>query len=256
MKSLIAFTKKEMLSHFRSFKLPVLASVFVLVAVMNVLTAKFTPWLLEIMSESLELSGMVISEVSAKAIDSWVQFFKNLPMCLIAFVIIESNIFTKEYRSGTLIMSLTKGMQRYKVVLSKLIVLVGFWTVGFWVNFGITYGLTEVLWDDTAVKNVLFAALLQWIFGLWVTSLIVIFSTFAKSNVVVLAGGAGEIFAIYLISMLPKIKEYLPTFLTDGNSLIYGISKPEEYIPVIIITVALTVFCAVLSFLLFNKKQL
>ena len=38
---------------------------------------------------------------------------------LIAFVLLQSSIFTREYTSGTLTLSLTKGLARYKVVLSK-----------------------------------------------------------------------------------------------------------------------------------------
>ena len=101
MKSMIAFMKKEWMEQLRSSKVMILGILFVLFGVMNPAVAKLTPWLLELMSESLAESGMVITGVTIGAMDSWVQFFKNIPMALIVFILLESNIFTKEYQTGT-----------------------------------------------------------------------------------------------------------------------------------------------------------
>ena len=110
MRSLLAFTKKEITEQARTGKLLFLGILFVLFGIMNPAVAKLTPWLMEQMADSLADMGMNITEVTVTAMDSWVQFFKNIPMALIAFVLLESSIFTKEYRSGTLILSLTKGL--------------------------------------------------------------------------------------------------------------------------------------------------
>ena len=63
MKSLIAFTKKEVTEQIRLGKLMILTILFVLFGVMNPAVAKLTPWLLEIMSDSLAESGMTITGV-------------------------------------------------------------------------------------------------------------------------------------------------------------------------------------------------
>ena len=109
MRSLIVFMKKEIMEQIRSGRLMILGILFVLFGIMNPAIAKLTPWLLETMADSLAESGMIITDVKVSALDSWVQFFKNMPMGLIAFVLLESSIFTKEYTSGTLVLSLTKG---------------------------------------------------------------------------------------------------------------------------------------------------
>ena len=98
-------------------------------------------------------TGMTITAVSVSALDSWVQFFKNIPMALIIFVILESNIFTGEYRSGTLVLSLTKGLDRYKVLIAKTAVLTVLWTLGFWVCYGITYGCNRIFWEEQAAQH-------------------------------------------------------------------------------------------------------
>ena len=106
MKSLLAFIKKEITEQIRSGKVLFLTLLFVLFGIMNPAVAKLTPWLLETMADSLAESGMVVTSVTVSAMDSWMQFFKNMPIGLLVFILMESNIFSKEYQSRTLILSL------------------------------------------------------------------------------------------------------------------------------------------------------
>ena len=119
MKGMLAFIKKEWLETVRSGRLGILAVVFVILGIMNPAIAKMTPLMMELMTDSLAEMGMNITEVYVDAMTSWTQFFKNIPIGLIAFVLICSNTFTKEYQSGTLVLVLTKGLARYKVVAAK-----------------------------------------------------------------------------------------------------------------------------------------
>ena len=112
MRAFLAVFKKEWMEQLRSSRFIILTILFVMFGIMNPAIAKLTPWLLKVMAESLEESGMVVTTVEVDAITSWVQFFKNVPMALIVFVLMQSNIFTKEYQSGTLVLALTKGLHR------------------------------------------------------------------------------------------------------------------------------------------------
>jgi len=254
--SLIAFLKKELTEQLRSGRLLILGLLFVLFGIMNPAIAKLTPWLLEIMADSLAESGMIITDVKVSAMDSWVQFFKNLPMSLIVFVLLESSIFTKEYSSGTLVLSLTKGLHRYKVVISKALVLTVLWTLGYWLCFGITYGYNAYFWDNSIAKNLTFSVVCWWLFGVTVIALMVLFSTVAKSNTGVLLGTGGVILASCMIGLLPKYGKYLPTYLADGNSLIYGLAENRTFIPSLIIAVTVSIICFAVSIPLFNKRRL
>ena len=53
MNAFIAFTKKEWLETIRSGKLVILTVLFLLFGIMNPAIAKLTPWMMELMSESL-----------------------------------------------------------------------------------------------------------------------------------------------------------------------------------------------------------
>lgn len=256
MKSLIAFIKKEIIEQVRLGRLTVLLILFAALGIMNPAVAKLTPWIFEILSDSLGEMGFNMTLAEVSAMDSWVQFFKNIPIGIIVFVIIYSSIFTKEYSSGTLILSLTKGLKRHNVVISKALVLVVTWTVFYFMCFGITYGYNEYFWDNSIAKNLILSVACWWIFGLFIISLTVFFSTLASSNTVVLCGVGGVAIVSYVVSFIPKINKYLPTLLTDGNSLIYGVKEPQEYVAAIIITLILSIACFVLSVPIFNKKQL
>ena len=256
MRVFLAFLKKEILAQLRTARLPILAGVFVLFGIMNPAIAKLTPWLLDQMSEAMAQTGMTITAGSVSALDSWVQFFKNIPMALIIFVILESNIFTGEYRSGTLVLSLTKGLDRYKVLIAKTAVLTVLWTLGFWVCYGITYGCNRIFWEEQAAQHLLLSVSSWWVFGLWVLMLVVLFSTVIGSNIGVLGSTAGMVLVTYLLSLLPKLKEYLPTYLIESGSLIYGMAAPSDYVRSLVVTGVLSAVIFAVSIPLFNKKQL
>ena len=256
MRSLVAFLKKEMLEQARTGKLMFLGILFVLFGIMNPAVAKLTPWLLEMFADSLEGSGMTITAVTITALDSWVQFYKNIPMALIAFVLLQGGIFTKEYASGTLVLSLTKGLARFKVVIAKTAVLLILWTVGYWMCFGITYAYNASFWDNAIAKSLAFSAVCWWIFGVFVITLMILFSTITNANAGVLLGSGGIVLICAVIGLIPKCGKYLPTFLMDGNSLIYGLSEPKVYLASLVITAAAALLCFAVSIPIFNQKQL
>ena len=256
MRSFVAFTKKEITAQVRSGKIAVIGLVFLLLGLMNPAIAKLTPWLYNMLSESLAESGVTITAVSVSAMDSWVQFFKNMPIALIAFVLLESSIFTKEYESGSLILSLTKGLNRYKVVLSKTCLLIALFTVAYFLSYGITYVYNDWFWDNSVAHHLTVAVLLWWLFGVWVISLVCLFSVVFKSNTGVLLLTGGTVLAIYLLGLIPAIGEWMPTCLTDGNSLIYGAKMPNAYGAAIAVTAPSIFVCIFIGISIFNKKQM
>lgn len=52
--------------------------------------------MVEMLSDSMAENGLIVTNVQVDALTSWTQFFKNIPIVLIAFVLIYSDIFTKE----------------------------------------------------------------------------------------------------------------------------------------------------------------
>ncbi len=256
MKSLIAFTKKELLGQVRSAKLWIVLGVFFAFGLMNPGITAITPWLFEIMKEALEQSGMNITVTSVNALDSWAQFYSNISVALIVFGVVYGTSFTKEYRTGTLILSLTKGLERYKVIVAKSSMLCAVWTVAYWLCFTVTYVINDLVWDNSVAHSLGLSAVCWWLYGIFVISLITMFSTVFSSFGGVALGVGGVIFVESLITIIPKVIEYLPSMLMGSLSLVYGLEEPKEFIASIIITSVLTVAFFVVSVPIFNKKQL
>lgn len=256
MKQLTTFIKKEFLEQLRNSKIIILGTLCCLFGIMNPATAKLLPWLLEIMSEQLSENGMYITEIQVDALTSWTQFFKNLPIFLIVFIVMFSSILTAEYQKGTLINVVTKGMKRWKILISKLLTMSVCWTVGFLVTFGITYGYNAYFWDNDIALHLLFAAFGYYFIGLWLISVLLLGSVVLKSSsgVTLFVGAA---FAVsYFLGFLPAFREYVPTFLLSSNELLMGAIHRNECLVAIGVTFFLTILNGFLSVLFFNKKTI
>ncbi len=256
MKSLLAFMKKEYLEAARTGKLMILILLFVLFGIMNPAIAKLTPWMMEMFANTMTESGLIVTNVPVNAMTSWAQFFKNIPIALIAFVLIFSDIFTKEYKSGTLLLVLTKGLSRYKVVLAKTVLLLSFWTVGYGICFAITYGYNAYFWDNGIANNLFFSVAIWWLFGVWAICLVVLFSSLLQSNTGVSLCTGGSVLLAYLFSIIPKVKAYSPTILMNANSLLIGADGTKAYIKAIVMAASLCIVCVAVSIPIINKKQL
>lgn len=256
MKPMISFIKKEFIAQLRSKKVMILALVFAFIGITNPIIAKLTPWILKIASDTLEGSGISIGEIEVTALDSWLQFFSNLSIVLIVFVVLQSNIFTKEYSKGTLILVLTKGFERVKVVISKLFVMIVLWTICYLICFASTYLINIFLWDNSLAKSLVFAVFIWWFFGVFVLFLITLFSCMFNSNIGVLGLTGGVVLVLYVVSFITKVKRFIPMILTEGANIVYGLQKPSYYLIALCITLLLMALSLLLSIINFNKKKL
>lgn len=138
--------------------------------------------------EWMEGSGLTITEAKADALTSWVQFYKNIPIALIVFLLMFSGIITAEYQKGTLINMITKGLSRWKIVMSKSVVLLLLWSFGYWMCYGITYGYNEYFWDNSIAEDVGFSTFCVYMLGVWLIALMMLLSTLFSSGAAVSAG--------------------------------------------------------------------
>lgn len=251
-----AYLKKEWMELCRTGRLVILLLVFSLFGIMNPALAKLTPWMMEIMAESLADAGLVTTAVTVDAMTSWTQFYKNIPMALIIFILMNSGSFTAEYQRGTLIPVVTKGLSRRKIVLGKGLTILASWTGLYLLCFGITYGYNAYFWDNGTAEHLLSAAALIWLFGAWVTALLVFFSVISRSSTQVLLGTGGVAMGTYLLGMFPRLGKVLPTRLMDGMSLLQGVYAPRDYSVSLVGAALMIILCMVLAVVLFDRKQL
>lgn len=252
MKSFIAFTKKEFLELFRTYKILIIAAVFLVFSMMNPVIAKLTPLLVE----NFMPEGMNMTIPEPGAIDSWMQFYKNLPLCLIVFVIVFSGILTVEISNGTLINMLTKGLSRTNVIISKLLTMIIMWTFSYILYFVVTYVYTIYLFPES-INNIIYAALMYYIFGIFIISVMIFASSMFNSNYGVLLFTGGVTVVLFLINIIPKIQRYNPLKLINDNmSLLQNkLSVGDFKFALITLTVMCIVFI-ISAVPIFNKKQI
>lgn len=256
MRTFYAFLRKEGMEQIRSGRLLLLVLIFILFGIMNPAMAKITPWLMQTMSESLESTGLTVGTVEIDALTSWTQYYKNMQMAVIIFVILVSNSLAKEYQSGTLILVVTKGLARFKIMLAKTCMLLLTWTGCYWLCFGITYAYNAYFWDNGIASNLLFTAICYWLFGIWIVALMMFFSAVAKGNTMVLVG-TGVIYAgSNLLAMFGKIAAYMPTKLTSGLALLTAETTMDDYYQAIGVTLVISVAAIAAGVLIFNKRML
>lgn len=256
MKSFLAFFKKEWTEQLRTGRLTILFILFILFGIMSPAIAKLTPWMMETFSSSLAENGMIVTNMEVTAITSWTQFYKNIPIGFIVFVLITCDFFTGEYQKGTLVLVLTKGLSRVKALLAKTLMMIILWTAGFFLCYSITYGYTAYFWDNSIVQHLAFAAFGYYLFGVWMISIMVLCSSFVSSNIGVIFGTFASFIGTYLISFLPSLKKYVPIRLTDSMSIVTGTLLPEDITWAICITLFFILINFIFAIFAFNKCNL
>lgn len=254
MRQLAAFTKKEFMEMNRSGKSVFLLVLFVLFGIMNPAIAKLTPWLMETVSESLEDTGLTVTGVEVDALTSWTQFYKNVPIALVIVLLLFGSILTVEYQKGTLINMITKGMARWGIIASKTVVMLSFWTAGYWISYGITYAYNAYFWDNGIIPHVFFPAVCFYLAGVWLLTLIPLMSVFFQSGSGVIIAALGIYLAVYLLGLLPDVKEYLPAYLLSSSGLLSGVDEPSRYLYALTVTIVLAVFHIAAAVICFNRR--
>lgn len=254
MRAFLAFTKKEWVELIRTGRLAILLVLFSLFGIMNPAIAKLTPWMMETMADSLKKTGLTVAAVKVDAMTSWMQFYKNIPIAMVIFLLMFGGILTAEYQKGTLINMLTKGLARWKVILAKCFIMTATWTVCYWLCYGITYGYNWYFWENGIASHLGFAAACVWMLGIWLIAVILLMSTVFQTSSAVLAATGGIVAVSYAIGLIPKARKFLPTHLLEASGMLSGAGSIEEYWCTVWITIGLGVVGVLAAVLAYSKK--
>lgn len=249
---MLAMLRKEWMETVRGGRLLNLIVLFVVFGIMSPAIAKLTPWMMEMMAEELAETGLVVADVQVDALTSWTQYFKNIPIALLAYIVLNGSILAGEFESGTLVLILTKGLARWKIIAAKLLMMCLTWTAGYGLCYGITYGYNAYFWDNSIAEGLSAAVCWWWIFGLWTICLLMLFSVVIGNSNGAMIGTGVAVLAAYVLSMIPKIKIYCPTQLMGGMALI----NTDADVPVeaLIVTLLLSAISVVASVMVMNRK--
>ncbi|MCL2088523.1 MAG: ABC transporter permease [Oscillospiraceae bacterium] len=255
MKAFIAFTKKEFTESLRTYRLVILAAVFLMLGVMSPLIAKIFP---ELFSGVDMGGGLTIIMPEPTVMDSWIQFFSNVgQMGMLALIISFSGIMANELSRGTLINLLTKGMKRHTVILSKFLSASTLWTASYLLCLAVCYAYTEYYWPGGVLHNAFFAFLAPWLFGEFLIALLILGGVLFGSYTGSLLSCFGVIVSMLILNIFPAAQKYNPIVLAgDTLQLLNAQKELPDFIPAAILCAASVVLLLALSVVAFNKKRI
>lgn len=244
-----AWIKKEILEQGRTHKVLVLVLSAVGFGILSPLTAYITPWLFDMLSSQMAESGVVLGSMEVNALTSWMQFFKNIPMFLLIFLLLESNILTNEYHTGTLALLWTKGLKRWVVLLSKFIALFILWSLCYLLIFGISYAYTMALWEPVSISDFGLKIFSVYLFGCLMIGMILFASSFCRNNASVLLLSAVVYVAMMVLSLFEKVQKFLPIQLLHSLDV-------SNLLSTVFVGFCVLLLLLIMSFLVFSHRHL
>ena len=254
MRIFLSLLKKEAIEGARTKKMISTFILFLFIGVISPLTAKLTPMILQ----SIATGNIDINVEPPSEIDSWTQFFKNISQIgMFGLAIILSTQMANEFQKGTLINLLSKGLPRYQVVLSKIFYNFILWFIAYFCSFILTYFYTRYFFGISfPIRNILMAALLPFIFGLFLISLEILAGVISGNVIGTLILTTVGIVIQLILSIRDEIVKYMPIALIGKPvNLIKGIGYDDYYVPIITGGI-LIIICIVISIAVINKKQI
>lgn len=236
MNAFIVFLRKEWLEQLRSYRLLILAAVFILFGILGPATARFTPELLEMLGNGIEI---VLPPVTI--VDSYVQFFKNMnSIQIIVLLLMFSGMVADEKTKGSASLILTKNLSRANFLLAKYAGAVCLWTVVYLAGALTFLFYTFFLFPGESVDRVLVSLGAYWVFGLVILAITLFASAVMPGHgLATLVAFAG--WGLLLLSMLPdKIAKVSPAVLGSSNLLlITGAADSSNLIWPLVVALAL-----------------
>ena len=254
MRSFIAFTKKEFIEQIRSYKILILLVIFFVFGMISPLLAKILP---DIIS-SMDMQGMEIIIPKPTYIDGYTQFFSNInQMGIMILLLVFSGIVQHEISKGTLINILSKGLDRYKVILAKFLSVSITWTMAFLISAITNYLYIRYLFKGICNKEIVISLIMLWIFGIFVLSIVIFSSTITNGNYGGLLLSASILGILLIIDMIPKSYKYNPIALASkGMDIIKNTLEISSMYLSMGITVLSTIILIISTIIIFNNKKM
>ncbi|WP_153731099.1 ABC transporter permease [Sporosarcina obsidiansis] len=250
----IGFFKKEWFESVKTYKLFLVLIIFSILGVLNPFTAKIMP---AVMDQFMP-EGALLDLPEPTALDSWLQFYKNVPqMGLIVFILLFSTMMSKELEKGTLVILLTKGLHRSTVITTKFFMALCYWTLAITLSFTITYAYTAYYWDQSTLHHLFFAASCLYVFGLLLLAITLwgntYFATSYSGILVTLLFTIG----LFIAAIFPQSHSWSPLELvTTPPQILTGEIQVSELLIPYIISIGLMILFVWLTTSHFKKKLL
>ena len=248
-----ALLRKELLEQWRTTRLPVVATVFLLVGLSSPLLARFTPEILKAVASG-QFQITLPTPTSADAYD---QLAKNLGQfgALIAVLLAMGSVATEKER-GTAALILTKPAGRGAFLAAKLVAIATTLGVATAIAAAGAWFYTLVLFEPLSVPGFVAAAILQWLSLVAYAAITFVGSTLTRSSLAAAGLGVAAFIMLGILSIVPTLGRYLPTGLGEpARGLALDLPGIDAVGPTVA-TVLLIAALAAVAWLAFRRQEL
>lgn len=254
MRGFKAFIKKEMKENTRNFRFLILGIVFAIVGLLSPLSARFLPELME----NLIDENITIILTEPTYVDSWLQFISNMTqMGMVAFVLVFSSVFSKEYDKGTLVHMVTKGLPRLSVYYAKFTVMLASWTLFYWMSVAITLGYTFYYFPEGTTEGLFLSVGSLYLFGVLLIALLISSAAFFNSVFAPLLTVGGFVTLLFILNLFPFVEEWNPLQLATRNiELLISTQADSALYQSLVMTLLLLLAALFIGGWSFKRKEL
>ncbi len=253
MSGFAALLRKELLEQWRTTRLPLVATVFLLVGLSSPLLARFTPEILKAVGGD----QFQIVLPTPTATDAYDQLAKNLGQfgALIAVLLTMGSVATEKER-GTAALILTKPASRGAFLLAKIVAIATTLGVSTAIAAAGAWFYTLVLFEPLPVAGFMAAMILQWLALVAYAAITFLGSTLTRSALAAAGLGVAAFVVLGIIGIVPAIGPYLPTGLgVPARALALGQAGVDVLGPTIA-SVVLVAGLLVVAGLAFRRQEL
>ncbi len=224
--------RKELLEQWRSYRLLIVAVVWLLFGLTSPLLAKYTPEIVKLtMPNGDEIATLIPPPTAAMAVEQYLKNISQLGVLLALFMAMGT--VAQEKTKGTAALMLVKPLPRRVFVTAKFVALAITFTLSFVLAGAACYYYTLLLFEAPDLGGWLVVNGLTLLFTLVFVALTLFCSTLSSSQVV----GGGLAFGAWMFlsatGALPGLGEYLPGQLTVWASVVLedgGTSWPALWV--------------------------
>ncbi len=254
MSGLAVLARKELLEQWRTYRLIIVAIVFVAFGIMSPVLAKYTPELVK----ALVPAGQLPLDLPAPtAADAAAQFVKNVGQTLtLAAILLAMGSIAGEKERGTAAFILTKPAGRAAFVVAKLLGIAFTLAVGM-AGAGIAaYAYTTWLFAAPPAGGYLAMCLVLWLSLLAVAAITLLGSALTRSAIAAGAIGFAAYIALAVVSALPTVGPYTPAGL-QGPAIQLALGAPvSDLAGPLLVNLLLVAGATVLAWLSLRRQEL
>ena len=250
---------KELREQIKTYRMPVVAIVFLLFGISSPVLARYTKELLDLLGNQAT-GGIQITLPEPTVADAIGQLLKNLGQfgILMAILLAMGSVAAEKDR-GTAALILTKPASRLSFLLAKLVAISITLAVAIFVAFVFAWIYTVELFDNAALSlgGYVAMAVLLWLTLLAYAALTLLGSTLTSST----AGAAGFGFVALIvtgvIAALPTIGPFMPVSLTGAaGELALGMPTSVDLWQPVVGTLLFICIPFALSWFSFRRQEL